>query len=61
MQKVSAAGYNEICINLNGKESCGFGKVTSAFSLNYVNTKVVESEAEKKITSKSGRNKRKLS
>jgi len=51
VQRVSQTGYNEVCINLNGKPSCGFGKVSSAFSLNYINDKLVEAEAGKKIKS----------
>ncbi len=51
VQKVATSGYNEICIMLNGKESCGFGKVTSAFSLNYLSDKLAEAETGKKIES----------
>ncbi len=51
VQKVAVPGYNEVCIVLNGKEACGFGKVSSSFSLNYLNDRLVESDSKKKITS----------
>ncbi len=45
------AHLSQICINLNGQESCGFGKVSSSFSLKYVADKLVESETSKNIIS----------
>ena len=30
-------GYQELCINVNGKEECGFNRVTTDFGLDYVN------------------------
>lgn len=51
VQKVAPTGYNEICINLNGKEECGFRKVTSSFSLNYLNDEIVNADARETIDS----------
>lgn len=47
---VADIGYTEICVDINGKQDCGFGKVSSAFSLNYLNDLVVKDEAARKIT-----------
>jgi len=32
------AGYQEMCINVNGKEECGFGKVSTDFAVDYADT-----------------------
>lgn len=47
---VTATGYTMICVDINGKESCGFGKVSTAFSLNYLNDMVVKDESQRQIT-----------
>jgi hypothetical protein len=47
---VTDTGYTQICVDINGKESCGFGKVSTAFSLNYINDLVVQDEAKRQIT-----------
>ena len=38
------SGFNEICVEIDGSEKCGFGKVTSAFSVNYLNDILVQDE-----------------
>ncbi len=48
---VAAEGYNEVCVNINGVVDCGFGSVSSDFSLNYINDLVVEDEAKRDIKS----------
>ncbi|MFH1332331.1 MAG: hypothetical protein ABIH63_03540 [archaeon] len=47
---VTDTGYTQICVEINGKEDCGFGKVSTAFSLNYLNDMVVSDEAKRQIT-----------
>jgi hypothetical protein len=51
IHKIGPKGYNEICVNINGYEECGFGKVTSSFGVNYVNDRMVENDAQTQITS----------
>jgi len=45
-----ASGFNEVCIEIDGLEKCGFGSVSSAFSLNFLKDEIVKSELSKKIT-----------
>jgi len=45
------SGYTQMCINVNGRESCGFGKVSSDFAVNYMNDLLVENELSKTIDS----------
>jgi len=37
-------GYKQLCVNVNGKEECGFKEVTTSFALNYLSDKVVGNE-----------------
>ena len=46
VQKVGPAGYNQICVNINGQISCGFGKVGSAFGLQELQDIITTDEAE---------------
>lgn len=48
---VAPEGFNQICIDINGERECGFGKVTSAFSLDWVNDQLVKNEVNKEIDS----------
>ncbi len=41
------SGFNEICVEIDGVTECGFGKVTSSFSTNYLNDLLVLSEVER--------------
>ena len=45
------SGYTQMCINVNNKETCGFGKVSSAFSANYLNDLIVQDELNREIHS----------
>ena len=45
------SGFEQVCVLLNGKETCGFGKVTTEFSLNYLNDLIVKDEARRQVTS----------
>ncbi|GEM_PF-2125603 len=53
IQIKAAAGYDEMCINVNGKESCGFGKVSSDFLVNELSDEVSQADAEKNVTTAS--------
>jgi len=39
-------GYNELCIQINGKEECGFGQVSTSFATNYLRDIYVKEELE---------------
>lgn len=41
------AGYSEICVRINGKDECGFKRVTTSFALNYVQDKYYEEQLKK--------------
>ena len=43
-------GYNQICIDLNGQLSCGFGKATTSFGLNYLSDYVALDDSRREIT-----------
>ncbi len=51
VQKPAAKGYNEVCVNINGVEQCGFGKVSSSFGIKELNDVITSSEAKKEINS----------
>ncbi|MEW6063383.1 MAG: transglycosylase SLT domain-containing protein [Nanoarchaeota archaeon] len=46
---VGPARLTNICVEINGDVDCGFGKVSSAFSLNYLNDKVIQDELSRNI------------
>jgi hypothetical protein len=37
-------GYKELCVNINGQEKCGFGKVSTSFALNAISDGFVADE-----------------
>jgi len=41
-------GYKELCANINGREECGFGSVTSDFALDYVSQSYIADQADDK-------------
>lgn len=45
------SGYTQMCIRINNDESCGFGRVSSSFSVKYLNDKAVENELNQEISS----------
>ena len=45
VQKLGTKGYNQICVNINGQESCGFGKISSSFGLQELNDVITKNEA----------------
>ncbi|MEN7982212.1 MAG: hypothetical protein ABFQ65_02100 [Nanoarchaeota archaeon] len=38
-------GYKELCISINGKENCGFKKVSTSFAVDYLEDKYLEEQA----------------
>lgn len=46
---VAPQGFNEVCVEINGNINCGFGSVSSAFSLNYLNDLIIKDEMDKEI------------
>ncbi len=47
VQKVGAKGYNEICVNINGQENCGFGKVSSSFGIGELKDAIASKEGQR--------------
>ncbi len=45
------SGYKELCVNINGQDECGFGKVSTSFAVNYITDKYVQDQMEQEITS----------
>ena len=39
-------GYKELCTDINGREECGFGSVTSDFGLNYASQSYISDQAD---------------
>ncbi len=39
------AGYKKLCVVINSKEECGFGKVTTDFAINYLSDKYIADQA----------------
>ena len=46
------AGYDQICVVINGKTSCGFGKASSAFGMKALQDSIVYDEANRGIIGK---------
>ena len=42
-------GYKEMCISINGKEECGFQKVSTSFALNYVSDQYIKEQTTKEV------------
>jgi len=49
---VGRSGYNEICVEINGKETCGFGRASTSLGIRYITDKAIESELTKNINTK---------
>ena len=41
----AVSGFQELCININGREECGFGSVTTSYLLNSITDKYAEEQA----------------
>lgn len=48
---IAPKGFDRVCISVNGAVNCGFGKVSSAFGINYLNDLIVEDETKRDIKS----------
>ena len=46
---VADTGYDQVCVNLEGRTECGFGTVTTSFGLNYANDLIIENQIKKNI------------
>ncbi len=44
------SGYQELCVNINGQDECGFGKVSTSFAVNYITDLYVQDQIEQQIT-----------
>jgi hypothetical protein len=49
---IAVSGYKEICININGKEECGFEVVSSSYVVNWLQDKYVENQIKQNIKSR---------
>ena len=45
------SGLNQICVEINGKRECGFGKVSTDFSVQYISDLIQKDELGRKINS----------
>ncbi len=45
------SGYKQLCVNINGKDECDFGKVSTSFALDYLSDRYAAEQAEEQITS----------
>lgn len=52
IDRTAPEGYQELCVNLNGEETCGFKQVSTSFAVNYVRDAIVADQIkESTITS----------
>ena len=49
---IGRSGYAEICVEINGKLNCGFGRATTEFGAQYITDKTVVNELNKEIKTK---------
>lgn len=48
---IARSGMTQICVELNGRVECGFGKASTSFGVNYMNDLLVQDEAGREINS----------
>ncbi|MGV8152421.1 MAG: tetratricopeptide repeat protein [Candidatus Nanoarchaeia archaeon] len=41
----AVSGYKQLCININGQDECGFGKVSTSYALNYISDAYASKQA----------------
>jgi len=46
---IAPSGYKQLCININGQDECGFGKVSTSFAVNYLSDEFAAEQAEQQI------------
>ena len=44
------SGYKQLCLNINGQDECGFGKVSTSFAVDYIADLYAKEQAEQQIT-----------
>ena len=49
---LAVSGYKEICVNINGKEECGFEVVSSSYAVNWLQDKYIEDQLKRNIKSR---------
>ena len=49
----AASGFKQLCINVNGQDTCGFGKVSTSYALNSLSETFTSEEVKEKITRES--------
>jgi len=49
---IGRTGFTNLCVEINGKETCGFGRASTDFGLNFLADKAVENELGKEIKNK---------
>ncbi len=47
----AVSGFQQLCININGLEECGFGQVSSSYALNYITDAYAQQQVNSQITS----------
>ena len=47
----AASGFRKLCININGREECGFGKVSTSYALNYLSDAYSQEQIQTNIIS----------
>jgi len=50
---IDTAGYKQVCVRINDKDYCGFKSISTSFALNYAKDKVVQEQAESKVSTES--------
>ncbi len=49
----AVSGYKQLCVNINGKDECGFGKVTSLYAINSLSDAYAAQQVQQNIKSES--------
>jgi len=45
VDKIATSGYQQLCLNVNGQEECGFKEVSTSFAINYLKDSYLNSQA----------------
>lgn len=53
IDKSASSGYNQLCINVNGKVECGFQQVSTSLAVNYIQDQAVANEINQNVTTES--------
>jgi hypothetical protein len=49
----ATSGFKQLCINVNGQDNCGFGKVSTSYALNSLSEQFVAEEVAEHVTTES--------